>query len=73
MTKIVRFDTIGEVLDELQEQYDKGNVQGLVIAFVDKDGHTMTTAQGNISFIEKLGLVEVAKQDILFTDMSDDE
>ena len=71
MSKIIRFDTMGETIAELQEMYDNDSIQGLLIAVVDKDNHTLTTAQGNLSFIEKLGLVEVAKQDILYSNMEE--
>lgn len=65
------FDTISgvqEILHIIIEQINKGDVSGLMFQMTLDTGQTLTGWTNNLSYIERLGLLEVAKQDVTYAD-----
>lgn len=52
------------MIEGINELYRNGEIQGLTIQIKKKDGEMYTGHCGDISFLEKIGLVETAKHDI---------
>ena len=53
-------------IDELMKFYREGNIRGFQFQLVQSDGQFVTGRCGDISYLEKLGLLEAAKADVIF-------
>jgi hypothetical protein len=58
-------DDIGDLLRDAVEAYDKGELGGVII-FMKKGDETWTNSAG-MSFIERLGAVELLREDMRAT------
>lgn len=63
-TNIAVTNDVACTLQKIQQLYTDGNIRGFAIQIVQKDDDTVTAHCGELSFIEKLGLIEQAKQDL---------
>ena len=63
--KIVRFGPTGEAVDRLVEEYESDNVEGVVIAVKGKDGILRTFWSDKLNFLERIGMVECLKTDMM--------
>ncbi|WP_147536091.1 hypothetical protein [Bacillus marasmi] len=52
------------LVEEITKLYQQGAVKGLVVQIMQTNGEFITGSCGDISFLEKLGMIESAKQDI---------
>ena len=64
-SKIIRFGPTGEAVDRLVEEYENNNVEGVVIAVKGKDGILRTFWSDKLNFLERLGMVECLKSDMV--------
>jgi hypothetical protein len=55
---------IAWAVEQINELYRKGEIKGLNVQIMLKDGEFITGSSGDISFLEKIGLIETAKHDI---------
>lgn len=62
MTKIVRLGSVGETINQLNRKFEQDEIEGLVVCIKNKDG-TFDVAWADLSYIERLGLLEAAKGD----------
>ena len=53
------------VLEELNKQQAAGEIKGITAQVVLHDGSFATMHAGDLSYIEKVGLLESAKQNLL--------
>lgn len=53
------------LVEQINELYQCGNIKGLTVQICLNDGEFITGSSGDITFIEKLGLIESAKHDIV--------
>lgn len=70
------FDTISSVQQAVQDildQVNQGNVVGIIYQIKLDTDQSMTGWTNNISYIERLGLLEMAKQDMQYVVGSDIE
>jgi len=70
------FDTISSVQQAVQDildQVNQGNVVGIIYQIKLDTDQSMTGWTNNISYIERLGLLEMAKQDMQYVVDSDIE
>lgn len=63
-TNIAVTNDIAWTIQQIQDLYMQGNIRGFTIQIMQNDGESMTAHCGELSFIEKLGLIEMAKQDM---------
>jgi len=64
--KIVHIDTIGQQIDRLNRHHQDANIEGVIIIVKLKDGSFETGWTGATNFLERIGLVESCKQDMIF-------
>jgi len=62
--RINRIGDVGWLIDQLLEDYETGQIKGLMVQYVNKDGTFVTGKTSTLGYIEKLGLLEAAKADI---------
>lgn len=62
MSKLVRLGSVGEVIDWLNRKFEQCEIEGLVLCVKNRDG-TFEIAWAELSYIERLGLLEAAKGD----------
>jgi hypothetical protein len=70
------FDTISSVQQAVQDildQVNQGNVVGIIYQIKLDTDQSITGWTNNISYIERLGLLEMAKQDMQYVVDSDIE
>lgn len=64
MAEIIRFGNVGEIIDELNAAFEKGEIEGLIVCIKYKqDGMFAIGWTESLSYIERLGLLEAAKGD----------
>jgi hypothetical protein len=73
--KVSHLDSIGRLLEKATEDYHAGIIKGLQIQYVYDDGRFLTGSSGGegFTYIERIGLLEAAKADIIFPVMLDDD
>ncbi|TKC15686.1 hypothetical protein [Robertmurraya kyonggiensis] len=54
-------------LEEINSLYRDGKLKGFTIQAMQQDGEFITGSCGDISFLEKLGMIECAKNDIFLS------
>lgn len=67
MSNVKRIGGIGWVIDKLVEHYKTGEIKGLMIQLLDKNGEFHNCRSGDLTYIEMLGLIEAAKDDFRIT------
>jgi len=60
MRKVVYVDAVGQLLEELVEDYEAGRIRGIAVAVIEADG-VLTTAAAGMSPAEVVGALELAK------------
>lgn len=55
------------MVEQINELYRQGKIQGISVQMLQIDGEYITGSSGEMSYLEKLGLVESAKQDIMLS------
>jgi len=60
---ITRLGVLGSIIDKLNDEYQQGNIEGVVITVVYKNG-TTETAWTNLPFYQRIGMVETLKHDM---------
>ena len=63
MSAVRHFGSTGELIDDLARAYEAGRLKGLIALTVLNDGEFATAFSGDLGYLEKLGLLESAKQD----------
>lgn len=68
LSKVVRLnnDTIGEVVQRIEELYHEGQIEGVVIGIKLKNGNFVSGFTHTISFLEQLGLCQALINDIQY-------
>lgn len=61
--KYVLHDGVGDVIKDLVEMYDKGQIEGIMLCIKTSNDETWTIWSG-MNHIEKLGALEVLKDDM---------
>jgi|GEM_PF-4741413 len=51
-------------VEKINSLYQEGNLKGFTFQITCNDNNFITGSSGNISFLEKLGLIEAAKHDL---------
>lgn len=54
-------------IEEINKLYREGKIKGITFQIKLADGEFITCHSGDISFLEKLGMIESAKNDIFFS------
>lgn len=54
-------------IEEINKLYRDGKIKGFTIQIMLNDGEFITGACGDISFLERLGMIESAKNDIFLS------
>jgi hypothetical protein len=54
-------------IEEINKLYRDGKIKGFTIQIMLNDGEFITGAIGDISFLERLGMIESAKNDIFLS------
>lgn len=65
--KILHLSPAGKALDELVHMYQSGKIRGLVAVALLKNEDYAVFLSDSLSCIEKLGMIEAAKIDIIGT------
>lgn len=63
MAEIHYIGNIGDLINEVSLAYGAGRIKGLMCQLLLNDGTYATASAGDISYLEKLGLLESAKHD----------
>lgn len=71
MASIFHIDKVGWAIEQLLEEYNKGNIKGLMFQHINLDGTFICCTSGDLSYIEKLGLLESTKGDVIHSASSD--
>ncbi len=58
---------IAWTVEEINKLYREGKIKGFTVQIMHTDGEFSTASCGDISFLEKLGMVETAKNDIFIS------
>lgn len=66
-TNIAVTNDVAWSIQQIQDLYTQGNIRGFTIQIIQNDGECITGSCGDLSFLEKIGLIETAKQDITFS------
>jgi len=61
MGKIVHLGNTGEIIDYLEEKYQQGEIKNIVVCLINHNGIFEVSWDKDISYLEKLGLLEAAK------------
>ena len=64
MCRVVYLDSVGQAIGKLLDYYDSGEVVGLLFQVVFNDGSFATCKAGDMSYLEMIGLLEAAKEDV---------
>lgn len=64
--KVTYIDGIGRLLQFAQHKHKRGELKGVVIGMVHHDGSFVTGWSNTLTYIERLGLLEAAKQDCFY-------
>jgi len=67
--KLSHINTIGSCIQYLVDSYAAGQVKGVMIHILNKDGTFENGKAGEITYLEKLGLLESAKGDFIVIPM----
>lgn len=59
---LVFIDEIGQLIEKTRKAHEQGAIQGIVVITVGYDGLLQTICSENLSYLERIGLMEVAKQ-----------
>ncbi|UED81947.1 hypothetical protein FH508_0008640 [Lysinibacillus sp. CD3-6] len=59
-------------LQQIHDLYMQGKIKGVTMQIALTDGEFATTHSGELSYLEKLGLIEAAKQDLLVSTLSEE-
>ncbi len=54
-------------VEEINKLYREGKIKGITFQIMIDDGEFITCHSGDISFLEKLGMIESAKNDIFLS------
>lgn len=54
------------MVEHVNGLYREGKIKGFTVQILQTNGEMITGTCGDISFLEKLGLIEMAKQDIFY-------
>lgn len=54
-----------EVIDDLRARAERGEIRGIIIGYMTTDGGCATRASAGLSYVEKVGLIEIAKADLI--------
>lgn len=60
MKEIIHIDSVGKLIDDLQELYNSGNVKSIVLSIVKTDG-IIESWWSEESFLRRLGMAENLK------------
>lgn len=60
-------------IEELNRFYREGKIRGLQFQFIQPDDQFVTGRCGDMSYIEKLGLLDAARADVIFRAWEDDD
>lgn len=63
MDKIIRLGGVGEILDYLEAKHQRGEIKGVLVCVINHDGTFEVSWNNDISYLERLGLLEAAKGD----------
>lgn len=55
---------VAQTLNRINDLYKQGQIKGFTIQIVTENDETISAHCGELSFLEKLGLIEMAKQDM---------
>jgi hypothetical protein len=58
---IPNIDPIGAAITDLVEAYLDGDIKGIMIQYISKDGGLAVSSVGDIGYLEKIGILETAK------------
>lgn len=53
-----------DVIDDLRERARRGEIRGIIIGFLTTDGCVATRTSAGLNYVEKIGLIEIAKADL---------
>lgn len=53
------------LLDQLSEFNNNGDIKGIYCLFIDSEGNPNSCFAGELSFVERIGLLETSKYDLL--------
>lgn len=53
------------IIDDLRQRVERGELRALIVGFATTDGATLTSSSGGASFAEQIGLIELAKHDLI--------
>ena len=75
MTNVKRLINNGnvEILEQLTQLYETGEVEGVIIAVKLENGEFITGNSGTLSYLEKLGLAHEIANDIRYLAELEDE
>jgi hypothetical protein len=54
-----------EVIDDLRRRAKRGEIRGLIAAFLTTDACSASRTSAGLDYVEKLGLIELAKADLI--------
>lgn len=57
---------VQQAIDDVIKEVNEGNVKGLTFQVLYDDGCHMTGATTNLTYLEKLGMLESAKNDVVY-------
>lgn len=59
---VVFIDEIGQLIEKTRKAHETGAIQGIIVITVSYDGTLQAVCSDNLSYLERIGLMEVAKQ-----------
>lgn len=67
--EIVASNNVAWMVQRINDLYMQGKLKGLTVQMVMTDDEFATAHSGDLSYLEKLGLIEAAKQDLLVSSL----